>query len=48
MQTGPAMVGSGAQRVAIAVGLTVLVAILAYSALIFVIVVIQAAAAFGQ
>jgi hypothetical protein len=48
MHTGLHAVGLGLSRLAIVIGLTVLGAVLAYVALIFVIVVIQAGASFGQ
>lgn len=48
MQPGLHALGWGLQRLAIAVGLTVFAAILAYSALVFVMVTVQAVGAFGQ
>ena len=48
MQTGLHAIGWGLQRLGIVLGITAFAAILAYSVLIFVIVVGQTAATFGQ
>jgi hypothetical protein len=48
MQTGLHAIGWGLQRLTIGLVLTVFAALLAYAALIFVIVTIQAVQAFGQ
>ena len=48
MHTGLHAIGWGLPRLAIALGLAVLAILLAYSTLVFILVVIQAAATFGQ
>lgn len=48
MQPGLHAIGWGLQRLAILLGVTAIAAVLAYSALVFVIVAIQAVTAFGQ
>jgi hypothetical protein len=48
MQSGIHALGSGLQKTAIVLGIAVIGAILAYCALVFVIVVVQAVSTFGQ
>lgn len=48
VQTGLHALGSGLQRMTIALVLTVFLALLAYAGLVFVIVTVQAVQAFGQ
>jgi hypothetical protein len=48
MQTGLHAIGWGLQRFSIVLGATAVVAMLAYATLVFVIVAVQAAAAFGS
>lgn len=48
MQAGRHAIGWGLSTLAIALGATVLAAILAYAMLVFVIVAVQAAGALGQ
>jgi hypothetical protein len=48
MRTGLHAIGSGVQILGIAAAVTVLTAILAYAALVFLLVAVQAVSAFGQ
>jgi hypothetical protein len=48
MQTGLHAIGSGLQSAAIALGAAVMLALFAYALLVFILVVILAAASFGQ